>query len=84
MLLLTLTQYVSRDDDEKAIYRTAYESIIEFIPGLKKFLLVNRESDPEKLHKLIEIVSRAHVSHNTTNLYCTDAERMQHRSVRHV
>ena len=75
MLVLTYTVYLSRDDDEKTIYSTAYQRILEFIPGLKKFLLVNGDSDPAKLYKLIEGVSCSCVlSHYTTESYHTDTE----------
>lgn len=53
-----------RDDNEKAVYITAYEKIIKFIPGLKKYLPLTGDGDLEKLHKLLEVVSHfnAHIS----------------------
>ena len=80
----TYTVYLSSDDDEKKIYTTVYQRILKFIPGLKKFLLINRDSDPAKLYKLIEGVSRSHVSHYRTENYHTDTEGMQQRPLRHV
>jgi hypothetical protein len=73
--VLTLT-HLSRDDDEKAVYSTAYKNIIQFIPGLKKFLPINRDGDCEKLSSYIEKVSHAHISHDMTNNHRTGAERM--------
>jgi hypothetical protein len=79
VLVLTVT-HLSRDDNEKALYSTAYKNILEFIPGLKKYLPVNRDGDWGRLYKLLEKVRRTHVSHNTINIHCTtDAEREQHR-----
>jgi hypothetical protein len=74
--------HLTRDDDQKTVYRTAYQNIIKFIPGLKKFLPVNNGANTEELHGLIESVSCAHTSHVMTTDYCIDAERVQRRPLR--
>lgn len=57
----TYTVHLSRDDNEKAFYCTAYKNIIDFIPDLKKYIAATKDGDSE-LYKLLEIVSCAHES----------------------
>ena len=54
----TYAVHLSRDDNEKTLYTTAYQKIVKFILGLKKFISANQDSNSVKLYNLIGIVSR--------------------------
>jgi hypothetical protein len=55
---------LSRDDDDRAVYYTAYQNIIKFVPGLNNLIALNRDGDLESLHKYIDIV-RCFSSHTS-------------------